>query len=503
MAGHGALVAAAAVLTMRILEADFLLAEAGAKIIADGAVVVSDGTIRALGSTCDIVQRFPDARRQRLNNALLLPGFVNAHQHGRGLSQIQLGYPDDALEPWIARRRGRGGPDSYALTRLAAEEMLANGVTSTLHANYSYSTGDYEAELRGVLRAYQDAGLRATVCIGYADRGGVIYPSKDEAEFRAALSPEAQMLLAAPRPAYLPLDDTLRLMARLVDEFSGHPTITLACGPAGPQWVSDEAWRRLAGDAAKRGIGIHFHLLESPAQERCAGTLYPEGVLRRLESLGVFETRASAAHFTQAAMRDVEDAVRLGLVIVANPGSNMRLYNGPPPIASWRRAGLSVAVGTDNCALDDNEDYLSELRLAGLLGRFDEGGRAYDGVSSALRMGTSAGALATFNPQVGCLDVGMRADLIALDLSRISGSYLDADADILEAVLARGKGADVLLTLVDGVERYSRGANERRRDAANMAAATVMSARSIGDTARHASEELAEALRSHYRGASA
>ena len=72
--------------------------------------------------------------------------------------------------------------------------MLRHGVTATLHANYSYATGDYEAELRGVLRAYDETGLRATVCVGYADQGGLVYPPADEARFRAALSPGAQVL---------------------------------------------------------------------------------------------------------------------------------------------------------------------------------------------------------------------------------------------------------------------------------------------------------------------
>src|SRR5690606_17425104 len=140
----------------------------------------------------------------------------------------------------------RAAPDIHLLTLLAAEEMLANGVTSTLHANYSYGSGDCEAELRASIRAYEDAGLRATVCVGYADRGGLVYPPADAAAVTGALSDGARRLVDAARPAFLPLDATLNLMARLHDEYAGHPTITLAYGPAGPQWVSDEAWRALA-----------------------------------------------------------------------------------------------------------------------------------------------------------------------------------------------------------------------------------------------------------------
>lgn len=471
----------------------------GITMIEKGAVAIEGNRIVDIGLAVDLAAQHMSSERLQFPDAVLVPGFVNAHQHGRGLSQIQLGYPDDQLEPWIARRRGRGAPDAYALTRLAAEEMLANGVTATLHANYSYASGNYEAELRASIRAYLETGLRATVCVGYADRGSLVYPPADESVFRAGLSAVAQALLQSERSAWLPLEGTIDLMARLCEEFAGHPTITLAYGTAGPQWVSDAAWRSLAEDAARRGLGLHFHLLESPAQAACAKILYPEGVLNRLQALGVFETPASAAHFTQATESDIVDAARMGLVIVSNPGSNMRLGNGPPDIASWRAKGLDVALGTDNCAFQDDEDYLSELRLGGLLARGNVAAGKSDGAATFL-MGTDAGARAIFVTDVGRLTLGMKADLVALDLSRLRGIYLDRDTDLLGAVIARGLGSDVLMTMVDGVERYRRGrlADLRRNQAAELAAKAAEASRSAGKDAALAAAEIAEALRSHY-----
>lgn len=486
---------------MRVLEADIVVASAGEPALVDGAVAIDRDRIVDVGPATAIAARFPGAARERIADAMILPGFVNAHQHGRGFSQIQLGYRDDALEPWIARRRGRGAPDAYALTRLAAEEMLANGVTATLHANYSYASGDYEAELRGTLKAYEESGLRATVCVGYADRGGLVYPPADETAFRERLSDDARRLIAGARPAYLPLDGTLDLMARLAEEYADHPTIRLAYGPAGPQWVSDAAWRALATDAARRGIGLHFHLLESSAQARCLRQLYPEGVLNRLEALGTFETEVSAAHFTQATAAEVEQAARLGLVIVTNPGSNLRLHNGPPPLAAWRHAGIPLALGTDNCALDDNEDYLSELRLGGLLARLPDASDTTGEAAWTLGMGTTGGARAAFLPEIGCLAPGMKADLVALDLRRLSGAYLDADTRPLDAVMARGCGRDVVLTMVGGVvcfERSGQKALGKTGPAAGTAAASARTARSAGAGAGGQAEEIATALRRHY-----
>lgn len=482
---------------MRVLEAACVVADSAdalPSLLSPGAVAVARGRIVGVDTCENLRTRFPAAERLSLGDAILLPGFVNAHQHGRGLSQIQLGYPDDALEPWIARRRGRGAPDAYALTRLAAAQMVANGVTTTLHANYSYATGDYERELRGAIRAYDEAGMRATICVGYADQGGLIYPPADEDAFRHTLPPAAQALLNSARPAYLPLAATLVLMARLLEDYGGHPRLTFAYGPAGPQWVSDAAWRALAQDAARRGIGLHFHLLESPAQAQAARTLYPDGVLAHLEALGVFAARASAAHFAQATPADIAAAARLGLTIVANPGSNMRLSNGPPDIAAWRAAGLAVAVGTDNCAVDDTEDYLRELRIGALLARGTEASGTRSEAARMLAMGTTAGAQAVFQTGTGRIAPGLKADLAALDLARIRGAYLDADADLLDAVMARGCGADVALTMVDGEVIYRRG----EATEAFGASATARAARSAGPGTSEASEAIATALRRHY-----
>jgi len=489
---------------MQVLEADHLAIGALAPVVSPGAVAIDAGRVIAAGAIDDLRQAYPHAKRITLPDAVLMPGFVNAHQHGRGLSQVQLGYQDDALEPWIANRRRRGAPNSYALTKLAALEMIANGVTATLHANYSYASGDYEAELRDSIRAYDEIGLRATVCVGYADRGGIVYPPHQEKRFLDGLSGTAQdHLKSANKSPYLPsASDTIALMRELQRDYRGHPTLSFAYGPAGPQWVSDDAWKVLAADAVKQGVGLHFHLLESPAQAASARTLYPQGVLHHLDKLGVFASPASCAHFVHASPADIDEACRVGLVVVSNPGSNLRLFNGAPPLAKILRAGVEVAFGTDNCSLNDDEDYLRELRLGGALAR--EPGVSATGPSlrELLRMATLTGAKAAFLKSVGTLEAGAAADLVAIDLHRIKGAWLDPDTDLLDAVMSRGSGHDVILTMVAGRMLYHRGEflSADYHATAEMAAASARSARSAGHHASAAAQEVKTVLRRTYGG---
>ncbi|WP_440412344.1 hypothetical protein [Neorhizobium petrolearium] len=139
------------------------------------------------------------------------------------------------------------------------------------------------------------------------------------------------------------------------------------------------------------------------------------------------------------------------------------------------------------------------MRLGSLLARGNAAAGKSDGAATFL-MGTDAGARAMFVTDAGRLTLGMKADLVALDLSRLRGTYLDQDTDLLGAVIARGLGSDVLMTVVDGVERYRRGrlADLRRNQAAELAAKAAAASRSVGEDGSFAAAEIAEALRSHY-----
>jgi 5-methylthioadenosine/S-adenosylhomocysteine deaminase len=161
-------------------------------------------------------------------------------------------------------------------------------------------------------------------------------------DFVAGLPKAARALVTRPAPPPYMADwaASVALMDRLQAEFGEDPgTIRFAWGPAGPQWVSDDLWARVAADAAARGVGVHFHLLESPAQAAAARRLYPEGTLARLRALGLFAARTSCAHGVHMTPADMGIAAAEGLAVVLNPGSNMRLFNGPPPVAALARGG--------------------------------------------------------------------------------------------------------------------------------------------------------------------
>ena len=425
------------------------------------AVLVEGATIAGVGPADVLLAHRPDARRIELPNCLVMPGLVNAHQHGRGLSQIQLGYPDARLELWINQRRARGAPDPYALGLLAAAEMLRHGVTCAVHANISYGSGDYEAEVRAGLRAYVEAGLRVTMCIGAADRGLLVYPDSLEQQFLRGLPAELREGLARSSAAPYAGDAaaTTALMDRLIGDYAGEPLVRFCYGPAGPQWVSDEMFGAIARDAERRGLGTHLHALESAAQAAACRRLYPEGTFARLDRLGVLGPRTAVAHGVHLTDQDMEILARRGATVVTNPGSNLRLGNGVARVADMQRNGVQVAVGTDNSAHGDDEDLLGEARLAALLAR----GGTWSAspppdAATVLAMVTGNGAVAAqWEDRIGRIAPGYSADLVAISLARIGDPYLDPDMSWSEALVARAGGGDVQLTMVDGEVLYHDG----------------------------------------------
>jgi cytosine/adenosine deaminase-related metal-dependent hydrolase len=490
-----------------ILRPEWLLIGPSAKTLRHKWAVVTKGKqIAGIAPANELLTRWPDAEIVDLDDCLLMPGLVNAHQHGRGLSQLQIGHHDRPLETWIAQRRGRGLLDPYPLAKLTAANMLANGVTTAVQANFSFGTGNYEQEFRDQCRGYDEAGLRTTMCVGAMDRGSVVYPPR-EACFTSGLDDEMQSWLSMPSfVAYAGSGSaTVGLMSRLLADFGDHDRIRLCYGPAGPQWVSDELWAVLARDANDRGLGLHMHALESPAQHRAMKELYPEGVFQRLERLGAMSDRTVVAHCVWADDADAEVLARTGATVVRNPGCNLRLSNGVAPMARYMSQGVRMAIGTDNHTMADDEDLLAELRLANYLARQpDWNGPPSPEVDDLLAMATTNGAIAAqYGGEVGEIKVGMRADLAAFSLKRTREPLLDPDMPLMEAFLARAQGRDTKLTMVDGRILYRDGqfTNPKLLDVEIEAVSSARGARMPAVLAnRNRAQRLHGHLCDHYSG---
>ena len=111
---------------MRVLSADWVLPVDG-EPIRDGAVALDGDRIAAVGTRDDL------GEGERFDEAVILPGFVNAHSHLE--YAVYPGFADgEPFERWIAvhigRKRRLKPGDSLAIARLGAAESLRSGTTA-------------------------------------------------------------------------------------------------------------------------------------------------------------------------------------------------------------------------------------------------------------------------------------------------------------------------------------------------------------------------------------
>src|SRR5258706_4878198 len=67
-------------------------------VLRNGAIAIGEGRITAVGAFAELQKQYPQARVLGNGKQLLMPGLVDAHSHGRGMSPIQKGVKNDFLE---------------------------------------------------------------------------------------------------------------------------------------------------------------------------------------------------------------------------------------------------------------------------------------------------------------------------------------------------------------------------------------------------------------------
>jgi 5-methylthioadenosine/S-adenosylhomocysteine deaminase len=315
----------------------------------------------------------------------LLPGLVNAHGHTpmTVLRGVGDGLP---LERWLTEaiwpKEARLVPDDvYWGMTLGAAELLRNGVTSTCET-YFFD--------RALLDAAVDAGIRCVATPGILD-----LPERGRAwRWQAML--EAAMDLGAEQQGRAGL-------------------VSVGLGPHAPYSLPDDALRAVGGAAREAGLLLCIHLAETRGevdQTRAARGCSP---VRLLADLGVLDTPVLAAHGIWLDEQDVAELARRGVAVAHCPQSNAKLGSGTAPLLALLQAGVTVGLGTDGPASNDDLDVLEELRLAGLLARLQAGDPGAIQAAELVELATWGGARALRLP-AGRLVPGCLADLVHLRL---------------------------------------------------------------------------------------
>lgn len=346
---------------------------------------------------------------------LVMPGLVNAHTH---LAMVLLrGFADDMpLQPWLEQKIW---PAEAQLTAQHVHwgalwgcvELIRGGVTAF---------ADMYFFMDEVARAVEQAGVRALLTYG--------------------------MIAPEPGPKVeSELCHGLDFAARWQGGAGGR--IRTALAPHAPYTSCDALWARTREAALEDGYWINTHISETRKEVDACVKKTGMTPVAYLESLGVFEAPTLAAHCVHVGPQDIETLARRGVCVSHNPGSNLKLGSGIAPLPELLEAGVTVALGTDGVASNNNLNLFEELQLAALLHKGTHEDAVAVPAAQAVTLATRNGYRALGFAQGGELTPGAPADVVLVDLT---GAHLEPVYQPLSALVYSAQAADVHTTIVAG-----------------------------------------------------
>ena len=356
-----------------------------AGVIPNGWIGIESGVIRAVEATGS---EQPPAAPATVDAAggIVMPGLVNAHTHlpmalFRGLADDLplMEWLNDHIFPAEARfirpETVRWG------TLLACAEMLLSGTTCCC--------GGYFLE-HHVAESVSKSGLRAILAQGVID-----YPAPGVPD------PEQNV------------DHASEYARRWVDRGS---RITPSIFCHSPYTCSAKTLKAAKAAAADLGLLLQLHVAETRFEHEQSVREKKLSPVGYLDDLGILDPDTLLAHCVWVDDRDIEIMARRGCRVVHCPESNMKLASGIAPVAAMHQTGITVALGTDGCASNNDLDLFGEMNTAAKLHKVANGDPTTLSAATVLKLGTIDGARAVgLEDRIGSLTVGKQADIVVLD----------------------------------------------------------------------------------------
>jgi 5-methylthioadenosine/S-adenosylhomocysteine deaminase len=393
-----------------IWDADRTAAEYGDIVISDGGVI---SAIAAPNSAPGDV--LFDGR----GKCAALPGLVNAHTHVSMTLLRGLGEELPLME-WLTKKifpveDRLAAEDIRAGADLAMLEMISGGVTAFADMYYFMDQ---------VAESALDSGMRAALCRGLTGED----PQK--------------------------LEENIKL----AEDYDGRDRrMKVQLGPHAPYTVKRD-WINKIGEAAReKGLGIHFHWLETKGEFDTFEEQYGASPIDYLESAGFLDAKELIlAHSVWFPPEQAARAARPNVTLVHCPKSNLKLGSGYAPVKEFLSSGVNVALGTDGAASNNRLDVWDEMRFAALAHKGYNLDPTVAGARDVLKMATASGASGIGFKNCGKIAAGYAADIIAVDTDNPRYVGLNP-SNVPEFVVYAGSSRDVRATIVSGKLLYKDG----------------------------------------------
>jgi 5-methylthioadenosine/S-adenosylhomocysteine deaminase len=426
--------------------------------ISDGAVAISNGHIEAVGTYEELSTRYAGAKEIGGAKYLLIPGLVNGHSHGRGLTDFQRGALDNTLESWLLDTRRYIPISPYDDVALSAIRLLKSGVTTTMHNHILTNPAAHDEEHGSVIKAYADAGMRVQFNPGVRNDNPFIYG--DNQAFLAGLPEPMQKALTAPPPEGALTGGNFVEAVEGLKKRSDGPMCKVGFGPLAPQWATAELLMAVRRAADKLGAPIHVHAAQSIFQKIYGLEFLGQSLISWMNEIGFLGQGLVIGHCVWPTEADIELLAKSGTGVTHHPSCNLRVRNGISPAWHMLEAGVKVGLGLDGKSINDDDDLIQEMKVCYLLHRLPslELHSPHMSARQVFKMATETSAgLLGFGGEVGRLETGYRADLALLDYEAMCAPYVDPRHDPIDVMMYRGGHQHVDTVLVGGEVVVSKG----------------------------------------------
>ena len=387
------------------------------RVLTPGAVAIDGDSSVAVGTPEEVAARFRAAETIDATGQVVLPGLINTHTHAAMVLYRGLGN-DLNLQDWLtkyifpAEARTVSPQFVRAGTRLAALEMILGGTTTFVDMYY------FEEE---VAEATREAGLR-----------GVL----------------GQTVIQFPVPDARTPAEALARSRAFITRYKEDRLVTPAVAPHSMYALAAADLQAADRLAREQGVPLLIHLEETKKELEDARQAHGMSPTAYLASLNVLGPHVLGAHGVWVDPEDIRTLAAARVSVSHNPESNMKLASGTAPLAAYVDAGVTLGLGTDGAASNNDLDMFEAMRQAAFLQKVVRNDPTAAPASLVLDLATRQGAKAIgMGDRLGQLTAGRRADVIIVDTTK---PHLQPMFDPVAQIVYAAKASDVRTTIVDG-----------------------------------------------------
>ena len=403
--------------------------DAARRELSDAAIFIRDKVVEFVGSREEMPADSAD-RVIDLSHHVVLPGLVNTHHHmfqslTRAMAQ------DKELFDWLTALypiwKNVRSEHIYVSAKLAMAELMLSGCTTSSDHLYIFPN---DVKLEDEIRAAQEMGIRFHAARGSMSlgesKGGL--PPDEVVESEEEIISESRRLIETwhdPEPQSM---------------------LQIVVAPCSPFSVTVDLMREAAELARAYDVKLHTHLAENDKDVSFSLETFGQRPGAYAESVGWVGDDVWHAHCVKLNPAEISLFGRTGTGVCHCPSSNMRLASGVAPVRQMLDEGVKVGLGVDGSSSNDSGHLLGEARQAMLLQRVS-GDPAGLTAREALEVATLGGASVLGRQDIGKIEAGMSADIVAfrLDTLGMAGALNDP-----LAALVFCQPAKVDLSIING-----------------------------------------------------